>query len=238
MTISPPVFLNMWEKTHSKPSLTKTKQNTNMMSGNLTRRYRYKVTGRREGLIREGTMSRRSQLAAYLAGARCLEKVLRNRFRSSLAAVAEDQGPFSVSVLEVSVPEQRVFRNHELRQNRLRFESIRDALYLDALQVKVDELCSNNCYGCEIDHPSQRHHQCLMLSGEERVSMYFDEVLLTVSHATILEKAREQRTSAGLDLHDMYVLRYENELYLNAFFLTSSRKEQMEEKLKERMKEQ
>ena len=30
------------------------------------------------------------------------------------------------------------------------------------------------CYGCAVDHPSQIHHECLMLSEEEKVQLCFD----------------------------------------------------------------
>ena len=34
-----------------------------------------------------------------------------------------------------------------------------------------------NTYGCRIDHPSQRHHPCLMLSESERLNIYVNDAM-------------------------------------------------------------
>ena len=38
--------------------------------------------------------------------------------------------------------------------------------------VEIERLCEENCCGCKIDHPSQRQHDCLMLSAEEKWELY------------------------------------------------------------------
>ena len=43
------------------------------------------------------------------------------------------------------------------------------------------------CYGCVVDHPSQIHHECLMLSEEEKVQLCFDDMLQNVDEDAILE---------------------------------------------------
>lgn len=41
---------------------------------------------------------------------------------------------------------------------------------LDLLPVVVKE----NCYGCEVDHPSQTHHTCIMWTEHEHLDAYFE----------------------------------------------------------------
>ena len=45
---------------------------------------------------------------------------------------------------------------------------------------------TQNCYGCEVDHPSQLQHHCLMYDSEEHTYMYFDELMTVVDEDNIL----------------------------------------------------
>lgn len=45
----------------------------------------------------------------------------------------------------------------------------------DLLRSKISELSQKHCYGCEVDHPSQTNHTCLMLSEMEHFFSYRDE---------------------------------------------------------------
>ena len=43
------------------------------------------------------------------------------------------------------------------------------------LRNKVRDLAEKYCYGCEVDHPSQTHHTCLMWTEQEHFNLYRDE---------------------------------------------------------------
>ena len=43
-----------------------------------------------------------------------------------------------------------------------------NAIFFEAVAREVRKLCKENCRSCEVDHPSQRRHECLMLTEEER----------------------------------------------------------------------
>lgn len=55
----------------------------------------------------------------------------------------------------------------------------------------IDDAVNNNCEGCKINHPSQRHHDCLMLSDEDRVHLYFDFVWSTIDKEQMLNEMKE-----------------------------------------------
>ena len=57
-----------------------------------------------------------------------------------------------------------------------------EAMYTTA--VEVDRFCR----GCEIAHPSQREHDCLMMSEEERWEVYCDIAVDIVNDGMILEQ--------------------------------------------------
>ena len=43
-----------------------------------------------------------------------------------------------------------------------------EAIYINVVAVEVNRLCTKNCKGCEIEHPSRKQHECLMMLEEER----------------------------------------------------------------------
>ncbi len=41
-----------------------------------------------------------------------------------------------------------------------------NAIFLDAVEYQLEKIRKEKCCGCEVDHPSQRRHECLMMSEE------------------------------------------------------------------------
>ena len=56
-----------------------------------------------------------------------------------------------------------------------------EAIYGEALMREVQRFCRERCCGCKIDHPSQRQHDCLMLTDEERWNLYCEEAKANVN---------------------------------------------------------
>ena len=50
--------------------------------------------------------------------------------------------------------------------------SLLEAIYAEAVAREVGKLTKERCCGCEYDHPSQRQHDCIMLSEQERWQSY------------------------------------------------------------------
>ena len=42
-----------------------------------------------------------------------------------------------------------------------------NAVFFEAVVCEIRRLLKEKCPGCEVDHPSQRRHDCIMLSDEE-----------------------------------------------------------------------
>lgn len=53
-------------------------------------------------------------------------------------------------------------------------------VYAVAVMKRISEFITEKYYGCEIFHPSQTHHSCLMLTRNEHIDMYFEEALENV----------------------------------------------------------
>ncbi|CAC5426300.1 unnamed protein product [Mytilus coruscus] len=54
------------------------------------------------------------------------------------------------------------------------------------------KLAKEHCYGCEVDHPSQRHHTCIMWTDEEHLNLYFDEAFDSMKTETITAQWKEE----------------------------------------------
>ena len=47
-----------------------------------------------------------------------------------------------------------------------------EGIYANAVAHEVEGLCVNSCNGCQVGHPSQMQHDCLMMNENERWQMY------------------------------------------------------------------
>lgn len=65
-------------------------------------------------------------------------------------------------------------------------------LYARSILGVLDDVVKEHCYGCEIDHPSQTQHTCLMWTKAEHLDIYFDKAFEKVIYACIVSKMRKQ----------------------------------------------
>jgi hypothetical protein len=47
-----------------------------------------------------------------------------------------------------------------------------EGIYANAVAQEVERFCVESCNGCQVGHPSQRQHDCLMMNKNERWQMY------------------------------------------------------------------
>ena len=47
-----------------------------------------------------------------------------------------------------------------------------EGIYANAVAHEVQKLCVESCNSCQVGHPSQRQHDCLMMNENERWQMY------------------------------------------------------------------
>ena len=56
-----------------------------------------------------------------------------------------------------------------------------------ALTRKINDHVRANCYGCEFEKCSQKHHHCLFLSWEDKVSQYFERAVSTLNEVELID---------------------------------------------------
>ena len=59
----------------------------------------------------------------------------------------------------------------------LKLFSLIEVIYTRAVFTEIERLCEENCCGYKVDHPSQRQHDCLMLTEEERWELYYKKAV-------------------------------------------------------------
>jgi hypothetical protein len=74
-----------------------------------------------------------------------------------------------------------------LREIKQQYELL-NAIFLDAVQLQLGKLRKEKCRGCEVDHPSQRRHECLMMPEEEEWILYGTEAVKQVIVQHIVSK--------------------------------------------------
>ena len=77
----------------------------------------------------------------------------------------------------MSISKEEMFLPSELAVDEVPSEvknvcNLMNAIFYEAVAAQVGKLCKERCQGCEVDHPSQRRHDCLMLSLDEEWVMY------------------------------------------------------------------
>lgn len=77
------------------------------------------------------------------------------------------------------------------KMNRLLKHTL-NFLYARSILGVLDDVVKEHCYGCEIDHPSQTQHTCLMWTKAEHFDIYFDKAFEKVIYASIVSKMRKQ----------------------------------------------
>ena len=105
--------------------------------------------------------------------------------------------------------------NMSQRQNRI--EQILLQCYADKIVGIICKLVSQNCYGCSINHPSQREHDCLMMEAEERLWTYFDDALIKGSEESVMESFMDRLKDMKPSVNGLELLKYTCKDWRNIF---------------------
>ena len=88
--------------------------------------------------------------------------------------------------------------------------NLTNAIFSQTVNLLVGELRKERCFGCEVKHPSQRRHDCLMMTEGEGWENYGLEVIEHVLQQGILSKQfTEAARVMKLAPHDQVTRHYE-----------------------------
>ena len=83
--------------------------------------------------------------------------------------------------------------------------------YAKRIQDRLPVVAREHCYGCEINHPSQIQHTCLMCTDLEHLELYFDDAYERISMAEVLKTIKPN--SVWDDFVDSAELKAKREVY-------------------------
>jgi hypothetical protein len=63
-----------------------------------------------------------------------------------------------------------------------------NAVLLDLVAEQVGQLRTEQCRRCQVNHPSQKRHDCLMMSVDERRAMHGQEAIARIHAKNIVWK--------------------------------------------------
>lgn len=82
--------------------------------------------------------------------------------------------------------------------------------YAKHIEPLVKPVMKKLCHGCQVDHPSQHQHDCLMMEEEEKIRYCLDDCLKLINEREVMDTFTEAMTIAA-------ILRCPNHLYEKHF---------------------
>ena len=65
-------------------------------------------------------------------------------------------------------------------------------LYARMVLDFLPDVVTENCFGCEVSHPSQTHHTCLMWINMEHLDIYFDMTYKKIDEKDVVSRMKDQ----------------------------------------------
>ena len=72
--------------------------------------------------------------------------------------------------------------------------------YITEVSANISTLVVQECYSCEIDDPSQRHHDCLMMPCDMRMLTYYDKAKEIIDGKIVMEEFFETLKEKHIEL--------------------------------------
>ena len=86
-----------------------------------------------------------------------------------------------------------------------------NAIFIDTVDHEVRKLRKEKCCGCLVDHPSQRRHDCLMMTEDEGwIEHGLEAIERTIDQATVWRKFLEAVRVLKLTLYEQARKHYNN----------------------------
>ena len=103
--------------------------------------------------------------------------------------------------------------------------------YINEIVYNISTLVSKGCYGCEIDHPSQRRHECLMMLGDTRMLYYFDKAKRNVDRELVMEEFFKSLDKMDIILEDDEMVKFNFNNCYNVLCSTPGQEMKIEERV-------
>ena len=96
----------------------------------------------------------------------------------------------------------------------------------EVIEGMIEKLKKATCAGCEIDHPSQTRHTCIMRDDQEHLNMHFDRVYDSFKLLDVLKVYKER--SDRLNVSNEVIWQF---FFLNVIVTEKLRTKEMKNKV-------
>ena len=69
--------------------------------------------------------------------------------------------------------------------------------------ARYSDISKEHCEGCGYNAPSQRHHDCILISPKDRIEILFDELIIRANEEDINEMALETMCEEANEIKDV-----------------------------------
>lgn len=95
-------------------------------------------------------------------------------------------------------------------------------LYARVILELLNDVVKENCYGCDVDHPSQAQHTCLMWTKLEHLDIYFDLTFNKIDEKDKKKKIQLQNQINLMDIPQDYKRKCLNNLMIGVAFISQN----------------
>ena len=83
-------------------------------------------------------------------------------------------------------------------------------LFAKAVQNNIESVSRKLCRGCEVGHPSQIQHSCIMYDTEEKLITHFSDIVDSINSETIVQQWCEaiQKLPVPVEYAEMFKVKY------------------------------
>ena len=105
--------------------------------------------------------------------------------------------------------------------------------YTIEIAGNVSTLAAKECYGCEINHPSQRRHDCIMMPGDMRMLAYFDKAKENDDSVRVMKEFVKALRNRNIELEVSEMIQFTYNSCYNLFCSSPKQKKIVEERTHE-----
>ena len=139
--------------------------------------------------------------------------------RKTLPEIVDEESSYRLIIVRRRVVYRSVDEIDE-RSARCAAERMLTLCFAMKINELIKKRATETCPACEIEDPSQLHHDCLMLDFEDHINMHFGYAYNTVSDHAVLSRWETFLRNTGIlrKIHPIYLLKYRCVEWLNNDF--------------------
>ena len=106
-------------------------------------------------------------------------------------------------IIKLKKEEKLIVDEWELDSPQSKLRKVLAELYAKSMIARYSDISKEHCEGCGYNAPSQRHHDCILISLKDRIEILFDELIKRANEEDINEMALETMCEETNEIKDL-----------------------------------